>query len=265
LFCVCTWCLALASRGFTRGWDLRTAAGVGALIGIAALVKTTGIALIPALLIGLLLAKNRPSLPQVALAASVALVLAVPWWVRNQNLYGDPLAIGAFTQAFRGSPQASGFIQALGPLGYWIDWVGWWTLRSFIGAFGYMDIFLPDNLYRIGFAGLVVLWILGVLEARNPEWNAGKGVGVMNAVFAFVVLAMSLRVRSAPYRSATTSRSSSLSWASARIRPRATPPQPARAAAFCKRAALTWRAKRMRRSVRAPALIPNPLGSGESC
>jgi 4-amino-4-deoxy-L-arabinose transferase-like glycosyltransferase len=193
LFCVCTWCLALAGRGFAQGWTMKIALGVGALIGVAALVKTTGIALVPALLLALIVAQRRPSAAQIAAAAGLALVLATPWWIRNHSLYGDPLAIGAFNQAFQGSPQASMFIQELGPLAYWSDWVGWWTARSFIGVFGYMDIFLADNLYRIALAVLFLLMVLGILESRREDGRGARGVGVLNTAFFVVVTVLFFR------------------------------------------------------------------------
>ncbi|MCB8933079.1 MAG: hypothetical protein H6534_06505, partial [Chthonomonadaceae bacterium] len=116
------------------------------------------------------------------------------WWVRNTNLYGDPLAIQAFGDAFAGTAQAKTFIEAFGVAGYWIDWVGWWTARSFVGAFGYMDIFLPAALYSV----ILAVFAIGLAGwfarfFRETEDPAAKTVRVVNLVFSLFVLAFFLR------------------------------------------------------------------------
>ncbi|MCU0315348.1 MAG: glycosyltransferase family 39 protein [Fimbriimonadaceae bacterium] len=152
LFCLCTWVLALCVKGSVQHWSLRLSVGIGFLVGLALLTKTSALALVPLLLVALYLAhrqetpEDRPTPLAMAIAILLPLVIFAPWALRNFGLYGDFLAISAFNQAFVGSPQAAGFIEMAGPVGYWTQWVGWWTGRSLVGFFGYMDIQLFESL-----------------------------------------------------------------------------------------------------------------------
>jgi len=158
--------------------------------------------------------RGKPSLAMVALAAVLALVLAGPWWARNQKLYQDPFAITAFNQAFKGSPQTANMITMLkedNPGGspeftYWTDYFGWWTARSFFGVFGYMDIFMnehgtaftgtsksgpaPNTLYRLLLAVTALCFIGWVWALTQPEWKPAQPVQILNAAFFLVVLAL---------------------------------------------------------------------------
>jgi hypothetical protein len=97
--------------------------------------------------------------------------------------------MGVFSAAFQGSPKASIFIEGFGPVIYWLDWVGWWTLRSFIGAFGYMDVFLNENLYRIAFFVFVLIALMGVAATRREDEADNKGLHFMNSAF-FAAIAL---------------------------------------------------------------------------
>jgi hypothetical protein len=124
-------------------------------------------------------------------------VISLPIWLRNQSLYGDMLAQSAFKEAFVGSAQKSAILGAIeaGPsagspeVQYWINWIGYWTARSFIGVFGYMDIWFnasgkansnsdPNILYKaiilFNFLGLGG----GVFWLRN-NWNENKRLGAI--------------------------------------------------------------------------------------
>lgn len=188
LFCLMTWCLACAVKAslekFAWGWV--TAAG--ALLGLALLTKTTALALLPALaVLGLssMTAAKTPW-PRVFAAIGIGLAMALPWLIRNQSLYGDPFALGAFQDSFKGSAQASAFIAQYGADKYWLEWVGLWTARSFVGVFGYMDIYLfeqlgPDRFNLIYFAvlflvGLVMLGgVFGGLRIVAAAKKKGEG------------------------------------------------------------------------------------------
>ncbi|MFX7934411.1 hypothetical protein ABTK33_20210, partial [Acinetobacter baumannii] len=37
-------------------------------------------------------------------------------------------------------------VEMLGATNYWLNWFLFWTLRSFVGAFGYSDVFLFEQL-----------------------------------------------------------------------------------------------------------------------
>lgn len=173
LFCLCTWSLALCAYMIRLGWDLPRIMLLGAIVGLALLTKTTALALLIVVAISIVASKKLSHPKLIAWSAVVIpLVVAAPWWIRNMNLYGDPFAMKAFKDAFTGSAQASMFIESFGALDYWVNWVGWWTLRSFIGAFGYMDIFFSDTLYRMIVAIFLVGALAWALKRSKPETSA---------------------------------------------------------------------------------------------
>ena len=192
LIAVCTWTLAVCAKGLQRGWTPGTAATGGVLLGLALLTKTSAIALVPVCIYALFasLPKPVPRLWAISVCSAIALVL--PWWIRNMKLYGDPLAMGAFGSAFSGTAQARTFIDAFGAGSYWFEWVGWWTARSLVGVFGYMDIFLPSPLYVVLLA-LMATGLIGSVWARRSADNAERAVLAMAMLFALFVGALFLR------------------------------------------------------------------------
>jgi len=243
LILLCTWVLAVTALCLRDGWSWKRVIAIGVLTGLAMLTKTTALALVPILLLAAFLPqevpkpeynpeestlealgaldsapKRKPAFAMLCVAGVLALVIVGPWWARNQSLYKDPLAINAFNQAFKGSPQKSALVegfQASDPdssaeMTYWKDWVGWWTARSFFGVFGNMDIWLnetgtsftgtsqkgvvaPNTLYRICLA-MVVLCVIGWIWAMTKgEWKATKSVQILNAAFAVIVLLLFLK------------------------------------------------------------------------
>lgn len=152
LYALVSWVFALSIKGLQQGWTLKIALIIGFLTGLAILTKTTGLVCIPVIATALLMRdpdpERRPKNAAFIWAAALGtgLLIAAPWLLRNKGLYGDFFAISVFNSAFTGSPQASTFIEMFGAQGYWLNMVLWWTARSFIGAFGYMDIFLFDSM-----------------------------------------------------------------------------------------------------------------------
>jgi 4-amino-4-deoxy-L-arabinose transferase-like glycosyltransferase len=173
LFCLATWSLAWAWKGMSEGWNWSRALAAGGFAGLALLTKTSALFLAPALLAAILLSKAKPRPAQIAAAAALPLALAAPWWLRNQQLYGDPLGLKVFSAAFVGSPQARVFIEGLGAPTYWWNMVGWWTGRSFIGAFGYMDIFLFEGSGKAGeaFYQAAILTAVGTMAIGALGWS----------------------------------------------------------------------------------------------
>jgi len=173
LYCICTWTMALVVHGVRDGWTTKLAVGIGILVGLAILTKTTGLALLPVLLVALFLkGENKIKPSQAATAAVLIAVISVPWLLRNQRLYGDLFAMNAFNQAFANSPQASMFIEAAGPMGYWWDMVFNFTAHSFLGVFGYMDLWLTNTTRMSGTQGLYqITWLL--LAAAVAGWFIG--------------------------------------------------------------------------------------------
>lgn len=202
LYMLCTWTLALCLRSVRNGWTLGRSVTIGVLIGLGLLTKTTALALIPTVMVAIGLSpksngeqKFNPKVIAFAGAILPAILIALPWWMRNQSLYGDPLAMKAFTAAFTGSPKTSDLVQIFGAGPYWLDMFGWWTLRSFFGAFGYMDIFLPDGAYR-GLTLLFLVLIVGWVMALRTDSEHLKGVHwtcfTLLTVVAFLYLQFNL-------------------------------------------------------------------------
>jgi 4-amino-4-deoxy-L-arabinose transferase-like glycosyltransferase len=178
LFCICTWTLAVSALGVREGWNARRYVALGALIGLGLLTKTTALALLPLAILAFLL--RRPSLRGAVGTAGLALALVLPWFIRNQRLYGDPIGLRSFQELFAGELSTHDFIAGISgtPLNHWINYVGWFTARSFFGVFGYMDVFLnergvaytgpanqfgpsaPNTIYRL-LLGIMALGVIG--------------------------------------------------------------------------------------------------------
>lgn len=213
LYTLCTWALAFIAKGCVEGWCMGIALRVGLFTGLALLTKTTAIALLPILFLTLFLGSHKPNAKQIAVCAGVILALALPWLGRNQSLYGDPLAISAFNEAFKNSPSRELITQVAEiqnpgkspAVAYWTDWVGWWTARSFFGVFGYMDIFLnekgvpstgpsnPNSLYRMFLALSVVAIALWALALRQEEWAEHRKMHWLLGSFLLIVVVLFLR------------------------------------------------------------------------
>lgn len=214
LFCLCTWALALLTRAVKEGWNWKLGIGIGVLTGLALLTKTTALALIPVILLALVLrSAKKPSPAILGASALIAIVIVAPWWVRNQQLYGDPLALQAFSKAFVGSAQKQTILQVIQmqdpsanpELSYWVNWVGWWTARSVFGVFGYMDIWLnehgtmftgpgaPNTLYRLLLAATFICAIGWIASLRGPKAEDRKLAHLLNGTFFVVVLLLFVR------------------------------------------------------------------------
>lgn len=204
LLCLCSWTIAFLAKGIREGWSTKLGLALGMTVGVALVTKTTAVALLPALLLAALIRpSNRPSL-KVLLAVVVPLAVIVgPWWLRNTRLYGDPLAAGAFGQAFGDTAQAKTFVDQFGATTYWTEWVGWWTMRSFVGVFGYMDIWLTNSglpagangVYQIALLAVAagfVGWLLSLRDADTEE----RPVTILFTVFGLIVVLLFIRFNS---------------------------------------------------------------------
>jgi 4-amino-4-deoxy-L-arabinose transferase-like glycosyltransferase len=135
-------------------------ASLGLLLGLGLLTKTTAIVLIPVAAVALFLKSDRkPLLNDILIGAGVLLVACLPWLIRNQSLYGDPLAIGAFQKASVGNLATSVAIERAGGAGaYWFSNVFPLAADSYWAVFGYFDIFFqPATYYAIHAAAFILL------------------------------------------------------------------------------------------------------------
>ena len=201
LIALCTWTLALIGMVLRNGWSVKLAAVIGATIGVAILTKTTAIALVPVTLVACMI--RKPALKEFLAATGIILILITPWWVRNQTHYGDPLAMKAFSEAFVGSAQASGFIEQYGLLIYLLNWVGWYAARSFFGSFGYMDIWLnetgransdtPNSIYRLFLAVMVIGYLGWIASVVKQTDKSSKSFQLLSGIFLVTVFVLFLK------------------------------------------------------------------------
>lgn len=93
----------VAARALKRGASWPDIWQTGALGGAAILSKTTCLPVAFVAFCALAVATRRASsvrvLPALGTALALALLVGGAWLARNQNLYGDPLALGAFGRA----------------------------------------------------------------------------------------------------------------------------------------------------------------------
>jgi 4-amino-4-deoxy-L-arabinose transferase-like glycosyltransferase len=189
----CTLGLLVCVQGAQDGWTWRKVWLCGAICGVSLLTKISALALVGFCVIACLVAgkRLRPGrvLAHAVVVAVLALAIASPWLVRNTILYGDPLAVTAFARGFAESPSAVDFVAAYGVSGYLVRWVGWWTLRSFFGVFGYMQLFLPGAVYVAG--GLLVAASLvgGIIWQKTEKEPARRQASALCwLLFALVFL-----------------------------------------------------------------------------
>jgi len=207
LFCGITWTLALLAHAIQEGWNWKNAVWIGIVAGITLNTKTTALVVLPTIFVGAFLGK-RPTSGMVFAVFGIAVALAIPWWIRNNHVYGDAFALKAFVTGFD-NPHPQDIIPSLpgGAFEYWTSWFGWWTIRSFFGTFGYMDIFLNSSglafpparmgdteiLYRLLLVGFLAVSVGFLASLKKEEWKEAKPIHILNFIALFLVLALYLR------------------------------------------------------------------------
>lgn len=186
------WSFAFAAKAMNTDYDTQVAKPFlwsAVFAGLACNTKSSGLVAVAGLIAVAFVLRKRLPIAKLAGYGSIAILLALPIWLRNMSLYGDPLAQKVFKEAFTGSAQKSQIIATIEATGapgspevqYWLNWVGYWTARSYIGVFGYMDIWLnssgkaisntdPNWLYKAVIAFLVVTKLSFLVYLRN-KWN----------------------------------------------------------------------------------------------
>lgn len=190
------WCFTLRDGpSMTEGWRS------GLVVGAALLCKQSSLGLLPlAVLAGLLVGWNtgqwRRAASQTALCLGLALLVAGWWYIRNQVLYGDLMAQGAFDARFLATRQTrvpfTAMMQSQHPeFGYW-SYVFAWAVRSSVIYLGHDLFVLPWSVYHVH---LPLLLLTGGLSAaglvrfaarrpRDPRVMAGwlLGAGLLLAL-----------------------------------------------------------------------------------
>jgi hypothetical protein len=169
-----------------RGYTQRRAYALGAALGAAVLAKTTAVLLLPPALITLLIVSRH----QVAgraigrldgrlffdgclRAFGLALLIAGPWLLRNQLLYGDPLAARAFAAFFTATqptPAATMAREGWTATDYLTRRAIPWTYSSFWGVFGPFTVWMAPAVYQ----GLRVPTLLAPLGLVLYFWRVRR-------------------------------------------------------------------------------------------
>lgn len=179
--------------------------------GLACLTKSTGLVAVAGLAVTTGYLRKQLPIGKLLGLALVSLLIASPVWIRNQLLYGDPLAQKVFQTAFTGSPKKEVIILVIESKGspgssevqYWMNWVGYWTARSYIGTFGYLDIWLnasgkattpdsqpdPNWLYKGILAFIAIAKLSFLIYLRNKYKEVPRAVWV-GLVVALLTLAL---------------------------------------------------------------------------
>lgn len=104
-----------------------------------------------------------------------ALLLGIPWWVRNLQLYGgwDLLGLAWHDQVVVGQPRTSDWIATYGVMPY-SERAFRFTFQSFWGVFGWMGVFMDERIYTamLIFTGVLflgILWTLIRLISGKPD------------------------------------------------------------------------------------------------
>jgi 4-amino-4-deoxy-L-arabinose transferase-like glycosyltransferase len=155
----------ITRRGFTWPVGLVTAV----VIALAFLSKVSAI-FIPIPFALVLLSDKAPWRTRFSRLGvlTFSLVIVVPWLIRNQGLYGDPLASRAMLTAVSDlvviKPLTSSYFALVFPL---------LLFHSFIGSFGWMSLWMPEWLYMLygslmifSFIGFVARWIRHSIDSR---------------------------------------------------------------------------------------------------
>ena len=124
------------------------------------------------------------------------MVICGAWWVRNQLLYGDPLAHGVFIDLFlkdRATPEY--FLQrGMSGAGYLLM-IAWGTALSFWGVFGQANVYMPEWFYLCGWlmgAAVLIGLIRAGIGGRAP-WAGNRGQWLVVLVGIALIIAFYLR------------------------------------------------------------------------
>jgi hypothetical protein len=121
--------------------------------GLAAWCKKSGLALAPSLLFAGLLRGGRARRTGI-LALVGALALALPIFVRNQALYGDPLGAAMEARTYAALVDEKALVS-----GYFLTSFPHWVARSFFAHFGWMSVSVSLRLIL----PLAAVWAAGLL------------------------------------------------------------------------------------------------------
>lgn len=153
----------LCVRVLTGDVRLRTAAALGAVVGVGLLTKVMAAFALPVVVAAYLLTSGpRPRRVAGALVAgTTAFVVGGWWWLRNLLVLGTVQPVGIPDRFVESEPQG---------LWYFLRIVVTSLTRSFFGNFGWLELRVPDAVFWT--AALVVATLCGLAVVRGPARRA---------------------------------------------------------------------------------------------
>jgi len=160
----------------------RTAIAMGILLGLILITKTT--AYIALVLTGGVLIwawrRQRTSVGRIlidtALVAAPALLIALPWYVRDVITYGWPdlLGLGRHDAIVVGQLRTGDYLAGVGLIAY-LQRLVEYTFKSFWGVFGWLGVFMDSRIYLVLalVCGVIAcgLVLRGAAPASRARWT----------------------------------------------------------------------------------------------
>ena len=158
----------------------RILVAAGVLMGLGLLTKTSTVVSVPLALVALVLRRKRANVSSVARLLLPAMLLVLPWLVRNAAVYGglDVLAWGRHGAVVADQPRTAEWVALYG-LGNVLRWGLTTTFQSFWAQFGWMAVPIDARIYRAlalfcGLAGVgFVLHVMRVWRERRLRLDEG--------------------------------------------------------------------------------------------
>ncbi len=173
-----TLALLFMVRLMLQGARYRHAFVLGCLVGLAALSKLSGLALLPLGYVALAFSSNHPRRQRrwwlLALLYTIGVTAVAGWWyLRNYLLYGDPTGLNQML-AIVGHRHQEWTWQAI--------WGEWRSIRwSFWGIFGWFNVPMSLRVYTFldRLSVLMALGWVGALVRFRGQWPKERAAGVL--------------------------------------------------------------------------------------
>lgn len=176
-------------------WTLGRRVGLGLLLGLTLITKTTAYVVLP-LVLAVMIWRwvcERASFRRISLDAATvwgpALLIALPWYARNVAIYGWPDVLGLMRHddVVVGQLRTATYLAQNGA-GEYVERLSEFTFKSFWGVFGWLGIFMDSRSYLA--LALITLIVLGGLLFRALIWPRRGGSAAKRAAYAPVVAPM---------------------------------------------------------------------------
>jgi 4-amino-4-deoxy-L-arabinose transferase-like glycosyltransferase len=176
---------------------------IGGLLGLGFLTKATVYLMVPVIgfyVLWVNWTKWRPFVQQAGAVYGTAVLVGLPWWLRNMIVYGglDLLGIGAHNDIVTGQPRTAEWIAAYG-LGETLRRLFQTTFQSFWGQFGWMGVVMPAWVYLplllftvLTLAGLVWFFWQGRKLKKGVRERPNARTAVLYGAILALTFALSL-------------------------------------------------------------------------